>query len=393
MTNVSPHRSGPVAFLFLGETLLIPHLWPIAEALAREGDVAVDLWVATSVHEELLTRWLAGLGSAGLGSAGLGDHVRIRRAPGYRMLPDLAPGENPPLPAKLPLLARLVPKLWNTPVAVCAEQTSLWLPLALPFHPTRFIDTFHGAGSMRAKGHWRRRAAWRTLVSSDRERDALIAMGDDAGRVGVTGYVKASFRQRSAPARLFDNDRPTVLYNPHWQRHRSSWWGWGPQVVRALAADPSVNLIFAPHQRLVEGAEDVAIVSAEVADLPNVHCDLASFAMVDGSYTAAADIYLGDTSSQVVEFLVRPRPCVFLNHDDRPWVGDASYDLWRCGEVVTALDRLPAALAVAPALQPDYLLEQQKCVVESLGDTSGVAPAAAISHIREALALGVRNRR
>lgn len=373
---------GPVAFLFLGETLLIPHLWPIAAALAGDGDVAIDLWVATSVHEELLARW----------SAGLGGHVRIRRAPGFKALSDVAPGDNPPLPAKLPLLARLAPKIWRTPVAVCAEQTSLWLPATLPI-PTRFIDTFHGAGSMRAKGHWRRRAGWRTLVSSERERAALVAMGDDADRIGVTGYVKASFRERSAPVRLFDNDRPVILYNPHWQRHRSSWWEWGADVVRRLAADPSINLIFAPHQRLLERADDVRAVAAEVAHRTNVHCDLTSFAMVDGSYAAAADIYLGDTSSQVVEFLVQPRPCVFLNHDDRAWENDASYDLWRCGEVVTALERLPAALAAAPDRHHQYVEAQQQCVIESLGDTSGAAPAVAVSYIREALDRAARNRR
>src|SRR4051812_44005367 len=62
--------TAPVAFLFLGETLLIPHLFPIAEALAAAG-VQCDLWVSTSVHEALLGRWAAS------------EHIRIRRAPGF----------------------------------------------------------------------------------------------------------------------------------------------------------------------------------------------------------------------------------------------------------------------------------------------------------------------
>ena len=34
-----------VAFLFLGETLLIPHLYPIVEALvAVAPDLPIDLW-------------------------------------------------------------------------------------------------------------------------------------------------------------------------------------------------------------------------------------------------------------------------------------------------------------------------------------------------------------
>ncbi|HEX8421412.1 MAG TPA: hypothetical protein VF638_15495, partial [Sphingomonas sp.] len=67
--------SGRVAFLFLGETLLIPHLYPIAEALARRSNVAIALWVGTSVHEKLLNGWIATLGDR---------RPTIRRAPGFR---------------------------------------------------------------------------------------------------------------------------------------------------------------------------------------------------------------------------------------------------------------------------------------------------------------------
>ncbi len=364
-----------VAFLFLGETLLIPHLFPIVEALAREPGIAIDLWVATSVHEALLTGWTAPLAHPGL---------RIRRAPGFRRIPGDGDGRNPPLPAKLPLLARLAPHLARVPVVVCAEQTSLWIPAVLPLR-TRFIDTFHGAGSMRAKGHWRRRAAWRTLVSSEQERTALIATGDAPSRIAVTGYIKAAFHQRTPAASLFPEARPVVLYTPHWQRHRSSWWAWGPEVVRRLAADPTINLIFAPHQRLSERADDVRTVAASVADLPNVHCDLDSFAMVDGSYTAAADIYLGDTSSQVVEFIARPRPCVFLNPLHVAWQDDASYAQWHAGEVVEELDRLLPAIAAAGANHRQHVAFQRDFADKALGDTGGAAPANAVRHILAAL--------
>src|SRR3546814_19981036 len=50
-------------------------------------------------------------------------------------------------------------------------------------------------------------------------------------------------------------------------------------------------------------------------------------------YTAAADIYLGDTSSQVVELLMQPRPCVFLAPLGVDWHDDPSYAMWAAGEV------------------------------------------------------------
>ena len=48
-----------VAFLFLGETLLLPHLFPILDALAS-GPAAprIDAWVSTSLHVRLIEGWL-----------------------------------------------------------------------------------------------------------------------------------------------------------------------------------------------------------------------------------------------------------------------------------------------------------------------------------------------
>ncbi len=364
---------GPVAFLFLGETLLIPHLYPIVEALAADGDVAIDLWVATSVHEQLLTRWSAGLAG-----------VRIRRVPGFRRLPAGADGRNPPLPAKIPTLIRLIPHLLRARAVVCAEQTSLWLPRALPFLPP-FVKTSHGVGSMSARDDPRRRAARVMLVPSERERGTYLARGFASDRVIATGYVKSAFRQRSLATLPFAEPKPVVLYAPHWQRHRSSWWHWGAETVRRIADDGRWNLVFAPHQRLVEGAPEVRQVMTDLAGRPNVHCDIDGFAMVDGSYTAAADLYLGDTSSQVIEFLSRPRPCVFLNAGGVDWRADPSYAQWHCGEVVDDPADLLAALARAPAIHSGFAAEQARFAADSLGDTGGAAPARAARVIRDLL--------
>jgi hypothetical protein len=361
----------PVAFLFLGETRLIPHLYPIVEALAAAApDLPIDLWISTSVHEELLGRWTAALGA----------NVRLRRAPGFRALPGYEDGRNPPLPRKLPMLARLAPKLARTRVVVCAEQTSLWLPALLPLR-TRFIKVPHGAGTLMKRNDRRRRAAWRTLVPSDRERAALAEVGVDPARIAVTGYAKAEFAHRTPPAQLFAERRPILLYNPHWQQHRSSWWRWGPEVVRRIVAEDRFNLIFAPHQRLVERADDVASLCEELASNYYVHCDFTSFSTVDGSYTAAADLYLGDTSSQVMEFLVRPRPAVFLDAQGKDWRGDPAYDMWRAGELVTDLDALLPALDRAAAEHPAYLDVQRSLATELLGPLDGKSSARAAQAI------------
>lgn len=354
-----------VAFLFLGETLLIPHLYPIVEALAATSDVPIDLWVSTSVHETLLGRWTAPFPT-----------VRIRRAPGFRVVADDGSGRNPVLPAKMPMLLRLLPYLRSAAVVVCAEQTSLWLPRLFPMR-AKFVKTSHGVGSMSARDDPRRRAAALTLVPSELERQTYLDRGFAAEKFVATGYVKADFTHRTHTAPPFADTRPVVLYAPHWQQHRSSWWRWGAEVVRRIVADGRFNLIFAPHQRLIERAPEVATVMREIEGLPHVHCDIDGFAMVDGSYTGVADVYLGDTSSQVIEFLMRPRPCVFLNAGGAAWEGDTNYAMWVCGEVVDEVADVVAALDRAALAHAEYAAVQADFAARSLGAVEGGAARAA----------------
>ncbi|WP_375270297.1 hypothetical protein [Sphingomonas sp.] len=368
--------AAPVAFLFLGETLLIPHLFPIVEALAdARPDLPLDLWVSTSTHERLLAGWTAHL-----------PHVRVRRAPGFRHLAAATPGERPVLPLKLPMLLRLAPALARTRVVVCAEQTSLWLPRLFPWARTRFVKTSHGVGSMSARDDRRRLAASYTLVPSEQERATYLARGMAPDRIEATGYVKAAFRQRTPARTLFADDRPVLLYTPHWQAHRSSWPAWGAQVVEQLSQQRDWNVILAPHQRLIERAPEVRDVLARVAHLPHVHADLDSFATVDGSYTAAADIYLGDTSSQLIEFLARPRSAVFLDAHARAWADDPAYAMWRAGEVVDELADLLPALARATARHADFAATQHAIATAALGDASGAGAHRAAEAVLRVLA-------
>jgi hypothetical protein len=360
-----------VAFLLLGETLLVPHLFPIVEALAeRAPDVVIDIWVSNARLEELVRPWIRPLPS-----------VRLRLTPGFR--------RDALLPAKLPLLARLLPRLARTPVVVCAEQTSLWVPRLLPWLPTRYVKTSHGVGSMSARDDPRRLAAHRTLVPSEQERGTYLARGMPPDRIAATGYVKAGFRHRTPPRSLFESDRPIVLYAPHWQPHRSSWPAWGRRVVALLADQTAWNVILAPHQRLVERAPELREVLDAVSALPHVHCDLDSFALVDGSYTAAADIYLGDTSSQVMEFLMRPRPAVFLDPEAREWRSDPSYAMWRAGEVVTDPSRIMPALAAAQDLHSSFSSAQIDLARDALGDVTGAGADRAAKEVLRVLALSV----
>lgn len=369
-----PRRSRhPVAFLFLGETLLIPHLYPIAASLSRKlPDDRIDAWVATATHEALLRRWIV--------EDNIADRVSLRRAPGFRQTDDPERGVNPELPAKLPMLARLVPHLLRASAVVCAEQTSLWLPRALPFMPP-FIKTSHGVGTMSARDDRRRMAATLTLVPSENERSTYLERGMDSQRIFATGYVKAGFRHLARGAPQFAQSRPVILYNPHWRPSRSSWWKWGTEVIERILDSGRFNLIFAPHQRLAEGDPGLRAVCDRLNARDDAMADMESFAAVDGSYPHAADIYLGDTSSQMLEFLQRPRPVVFLDPDRRDWRADPELAMWQCGEVVTDLADLLEGIDRAVAGQPAMAESQHRFVSGWLGETDGSGPDVAADRI------------
>ena len=185
-----------------------------------------------------------------------------------------------------------------------------------------------------------------------------------------------------------------ILYNPHW-RIAPSWPRWGERVLELFASSRDFNLVFAPHVNLFDRRADVSAL-ARFRGLPNVHLDVDGPRLLDLSYATIADLYLGDSSSQLFEVLaLRRRPCVFLDPhrisagatpDEKavrlgPHGRIALADGWRCGEVVTRFEDLPAALARALADPAAYLAAQDAAVADQFVLTdvpSGRRGAAAI---------------
>lgn len=225
---------------------------------------------------------------------------------------------------------------------VTPERTSLFLRRIGVTAP-RLIWTRHGAGDREVGFAANVREFDFVLMAGRRIERRLLARGLIRPGAYATGvYAKFDWvRSGAAPTRLFDNDRPTVLYNPHFAPGLSSWHHLGLQVLDQFAASGRYNLVFAPHVRLFEAAGDaVARRFARFDRLPHVRIDLGSRRSVDMTYTRAADLYLGDVSSQVAEFLHRPRPCVFLDAHGRAWRGDPSFAFWSLGPVLTSVEGL-----------------------------------------------------
>jgi hypothetical protein len=161
--------------------------------------------------------------------------------------------------------------------------------------------------------------------------------------------------------RLFANDRPTVLYNPHFESRLSSWPRDGIKVLDYFAASKDWNLVFAPHIRMFDRHDAAAqAVLAKYRSLPHLRIDTGSDASIDMTYTQGADIYLGDVSSQIAEFMIRPRPCLFINSHSVAWQDNPDYLFWGLGPVIDNVDHLGAALAEAVATHGQWEARQRE---------------------------------
>ncbi|WP_417449467.1 hypothetical protein [Kordiimonas sp.] len=240
-------------------------------------------------------------------------------------------------------------------VLVAPETTCTLLKTHLGCHNTRFVYTQHGAGD-RAVGFKKIIARFdHVLVPGHKIRNRMLAAGivREHG-YSVVGYPKFDALSPSAGRSTFPNDNPTVLYNPHFHPALSSWYRDGLKVLEFFADNPQFNLIFAPHVMLFTRRVHASCspprlrfsgtIPARFLRCDNILVDPGSQRSMDMTYTRAADIYLGDASSQVYEFLTRPKPCLFLRSHGVSWADDPNYAHWHLGKVLDSPDGLGAAL-------------------------------------------------
>jgi hypothetical protein len=358
-----------VAFLALGGPHQVLHLAPVAAALSQESPaIEVALLAADDRSLALARRAVAFYPR---------EKVRFERLYPpklYRLLGQL--GRQPAL-SKLLVLWRNRRELARFDAIVVAECTSTALRRMGVRRPG-LLCVPHGAGDRAVSFEPRFALFDRLFVAGRKTAERLVESGVAADRVEITGYPKADLVRRMTRerARFFDDARPVILYSPHFRTGLSSL-GAARQIVAALAADPGFNLIFAPHVRAFEGASRRTIAAWGALAVPGkVMIDLGSDRSVDMSYTAAADIYVGDVSSQVYEFLLRPRPCVFVNAHGVRWEDDPDYAFWHLGEVA-APDAIPNAVARATDRHADFLPLQHAAVDDTFAAISDPALATA----------------
>lgn len=332
----------PIAFLAIAEAQQLYHWLPAALELAKRDDVRVSILSPSPQILDLVLSY---------DTQGRFELVRLRRPP-------FGPDSLFRQPSRLATLLLNYSVIRRFPVLVTTEISSAWLK-RVPGFSSRIVVIKHGAGD-RAGGYRGRHALIDlTLVAGEKDRRRMIEHRlSEPGNVVVGGYAK--FEICAERQRYFDNDRPTLFYNPHFDAKLSSWPTHGPEVLAALEALEGWNVIIAPHTKLAQR------ISPITTPAPHIRVDMGSHHSIDMSYTMSSDVYLGDVSSQVYEFLLHPRPCIFLNLDRLAWCDDPAFAHWHLGQVIEDIAELPAALARAADLQPIFVDAQEAAMHDSI---------------------------
>ncbi|WP_432767650.1 MAG: hypothetical protein HEQ22_09380 [Sphingopyxis sp.] len=343
----------------------VAHALPVALELQRQDRHARVSILVSEGSESEVRRITAAQAPAGAPP----DIVRLRPPSPLARAANRFSGRA--IPADIvSVLHRNLDRFRELDALVVPEKTSLLLKSLFGLKSLRLVHTRHGAGD-RAIGFDKASAKFDlVLLSGEKIRDRLAQaelLNDDGH--AIVGYPKFDLPPRPTGPRLFPKQRPTIVYNPHPSPALSSWYRMGPQILDWFAASDRYNLIFAPHVMLfakrVTASLSPFALGWNYGPRPDHYAhdhlliDTGSPASLDMTYTDAADIYLGDASSQVYEFIRRPRPCIFLNPRRIAWQGNPDFAHWRAGTVVETIDELAAALADPPRL-PGPMRQRQE---------------------------------
>jgi len=366
-TEALMHISGPlykIGFLYNHEAAhQVAHSAPVAAELARTGQARVTIIVTSQLLLERARQCIPPILLNRI------EFVCLEAPPWQRAVASVVDAAAPF--SRVANLLRHKEQLAAFDALVVTERTSLMLRTMLGERTPFLIQIPHGSGD-RAIGFTRDLADFDLLlVSGEKLRRRMREMGlVRDGHCAVVGYPKFETLESAPPRDFFGNGKPTVLYNPHLEPALSSWYDMGLDVLDYFRASSEYNLIFAPHVMLFKRRIQISSGTGRVRlrrdipdiyyNCPNILIDTGSSALVDMTYTRAADIYLGDISSQIYEFLVKPRPCVFLNAHDAAWRNDPNYACWSFGSVVSNVPEMDRALDAAVRQPGAYRLAQER---------------------------------
>jgi len=336
----------------------VPHAAPYAFEISRRNP-DVEVIIACSSKQE--ARWARRIGTLYPGHRC--KFLNVRPAWHYRPRdPFVSPHK---FKRKKKVLENNLEFFRSLDVLVAPERHCMHLRTTWHLEDLRMIHVRHGAGDREGGFDEKSGAFDFTLLPGQKYVDRLNEIVDlRPGSYAVVGWPKFEVVRglTPEPKRLFDDDKPVVVYNPHFDQNVSSWEHMGLQVLEFFADNPDYNLVFAPHVVLFKRYKrHKAYLPSKFRRIPNILIDTGSQASADMTYILGSDIYLGDVSSQVYEFLLEPRPCIHLNAHHVDWEGDPNFFHFTLGQVVDDVEKgLRPALDNAVSSHDRYLDAQQR---------------------------------
>ncbi len=367
-----------VAILLLEQIPHVHHLASIAFELSNNSDCEVEV-IGNSNSIEVF-RQLSLL---------YPEHkckTTIWRSRGFRKWSERIRGKS--LPRARNLLRRHTTYLMQFDMVVSSDFYTNYLVEQRKGIKPLFVFGFHGAGDA-AYGFGKDLKYYDYfLISGEKIGKRLIDSGIITENQGLlVGYPKFDVAVNRPRQQFFDNNRPTVIYNPHFKKAISSWYSWGMDVLEYFYHQNQYNLIFAPHYNLFHKMKrsEVPDIPQKYMDCDHIRVDKGSYHSIDMSYTMNADLYLGDVSSQVYEFLFQLRPCLFLNAQLVDWEGNMDYKHWAYGDVINDIKDLNKGLTEAFEKHESYKEKQQIGFDETFSRTEQSAGKRAADMLLEIL--------
>jgi hypothetical protein len=162
----------------------------------------------------------------------------------------------------------------------------------------------------------------------------------------VAGYSKIDAVKSNKNRTFFKNNKPVVIYSPHFSPPLSSWHHIGMDILEFFYQQNEYNLIFAPHINLFNDKDgfDDSSIPEKYKTAEHIFIDTGSHESVNMTYVLNSDIYLGDVSSQIYEFIITPRPCIFFNPTNVDYKNDYNFRFWQCGNVINNVEDLKTAM-------------------------------------------------
>ncbi|WP_313807425.1 CDP-glycerol glycerophosphotransferase family protein [Sphingobium sp.] len=363
--QTAPTHEGEILFLFIGGIHQLLHLAPVAAAMARQyPDARINCLYRDDETGEMLQE---------IRRSKSAWSMQITACPPPGWSTNLGRWLRRPAIEKLPLLYKIARKHRAAQAVVVPERTSTRLR-KMGMVDARLIHFRHGAGDRAPRSESRLSTFDLIVVPGQKDIDRAVTQhGVDHTRLRQCGYVKLDYLSKAAQRghhRLFPDQRPVVLYNPHFDPKISSWHD-ARQVIEIFSRQDRYNLIVAPHIRISERLSAQQIATWNALSVPGrIIVDLHSRKMVDMSYVLASDIYLGDVSSQLYEFLYQPRPVAFLNSHLVNWVDNPRYAGWHLGSVADHVDDILVAIDEAVRNHARKSMDQIAAVENAFGEWS-----------------------